>query len=178
MRSGVSIPFNGGEVFKLKTRYEEFNAVSVRDSDGLIVVAGAAAPEGKLQGALVVLNAKGSYNQVFNKGKPLYSPLLKTGIHWKNCAVQTDGSIVVGGHGSGAFINGSDLCVVGRFLVDGSLDKTFNNEGFAVFGIEGKQCYHKDMSLMEDGRIIACGEQWLDYGWGQLIGGWVIRFLV
>jgi uncharacterized delta-60 repeat protein len=174
----IDSTFNSGKVFKLKTRWEEFNAVSVRESDGLIVVAGAAAPEGKLQGALVVLNTNGSYNLVFNKGKPLYSPLLNSGIYWKNCVVQTDGSIVVGGHGSGAFINGSDLCVVGRFLVDGSLDKTFNNEGFAVFGIEGKQCYYKDMSLMEDGRIIACGEQWLDYGWGQLIGGWVIRFLV
>jgi uncharacterized delta-60 repeat protein len=175
----IDSTFNGGEVFKLKTRWEEFNAVSVRESDGLIVVAGAAAPMGVVQGALVVLNANGSPNLVFNKGKPLYSPLLTSGIHWKSCVVQTDGSIVVGGHGSGAFINGSDLCVVGRFLADGSLDKAFNNnEGFAIFGVEGRQCYYKDMSLMDDGRIIACGYLALDYGWGEVIGGWAIRFLV
>jgi hypothetical protein len=69
--------------------------------------------------------------------------------------------------------------VVGRFLADGSLDKAFNNnEGFAIFGVEGRQCYFKDMSLMDDGRIIACGYLALDYGWGQVIGGWAIRFLV
>jgi uncharacterized delta-60 repeat protein len=175
----IDSTFNGGEVFKLKTRYEEFNDVSVRERDGLIVVAGAAAPEGTLQGALIVLNPNGSYNLVFNNGKPLYSPLLKSGTHWKSCVVQTDGSIVVGGHGSGAYINGSDLSLVARFLADGSLDKAFNNnEGFAIFGVEGRQCYYKDMSLMDDGRIIACGYQALDYGWGQVSGGWVIRFLV
>jgi uncharacterized delta-60 repeat protein len=174
----IDTTFNGSGFFKLKTRYEEFNAVSVRQSDGLIVVAGAAAPQGALQGALVVLNANGSYNLVFNQGKPLYSPLLKSGIHWKNCVAQTDGSIVVGGHGSGAYINGSDLYVAARFLADGSLDKAFNNEGFAIFGVEGKQCYYKSMSLMDDGRIIACGYQALEYGWGLVTGGWVIRFLV
>lgn len=174
----IDTTFNGGEVYKLKTRYEEFNAVSVRESDGLIVVAGAAAPEGALQGALIVLNSNGSYNLVFNKGQPLYSPLLPSGTHWKSCVVQTDGSIVVGGHGSGAYINGSDLSLAARFLADGSLDKAFNNEGFAIFGVEGKQCYYRNMSLMDDGRIIACGDQVSDYGWGQEDGGWVIRFLV
>lgn len=174
----IDTTFNGGEVFTLISRYEEFNAVSVRESDGLIVVAGAAAPEGALQGSLVVLNSNGSYNLVFNQGKPLYSPLLKSGIHWKDCAVQTDGSIIVAGHGSGAYVNGSDLCIVARFLSDGALDKAFNNEGFAIFGIEGVQSYYKNMSVMDDGRIIACGYQTADYGWGPVVGGWVIRFLV
>lgn len=31
---------------------------------------------------------------------------------------------------------------------------------------------------MDDGRIIACGYQALEYGWGLVTGGWVIRFLV
>jgi uncharacterized delta-60 repeat protein len=174
----IDSTFNGGEVFKLKTRWEEFNAVSVRESDGLIVVAGAAAPMGVVQGALVVLNANGRPNLVFNKGKPLYSPLLEAGVHWKNCVVQTDGSIVVAGNGSGGMINGGDRCVVARFLAGGSLDQAFNETGFAVFTDEEKTCYYKSMSVMEDGRIIACGYHELDPWDGPVVGGWVICYLV
>lgn len=174
----IDSTFNGGEVFKLKTRWEELNAVSVRESDGLIVAAGAAAPMGVAQGALVVLNADGHFNLVFNGGQPLYSPLLESGTHWKSCVAQTDGSIVVGGHGSARLINGSDSCVVARYRADGSLDPAFNGTGFAVFAKKETTSYYKGMSVMEDGRIIACGYHELDPWWGPLIGGWVIRYLV
>ncbi|MFJ2320510.1 hypothetical protein [Pseudomonas sp. NPDC087817] len=174
----IDSTFNGGEVFKLKTRWEELNAVSVRESDGLIVAAGAASPVGVVQGALVVLNANGHFNLVFNGGKPLYSPLLESGTHWKNCVAHTDGSIVVGGHGSGGLINGGDSCVVARYRADGSLDPAFNGTGFAVFADKEKTSYYKSMSVMEDGRIIACGFHELDPWVGPLIGGWVIRYLV
>lgn len=169
--------FNDGRAFTLKHRWVEFNDIAVREGDGRIVVVGAGAPMGALQGAIVVLNSNGSYNLVFNGGQPLFAPLQEAGVHWKKCVSQKDGAIVVAGNGSIRYINGGDTYIAARYRADGSLDPAFNGKGFYVFDDETMFCYYKDMNVLDDGRIVACGYYLLDTWEWVVVGGWATRLL-
>lgn len=172
---------NGHTVTIANTTQIGFNSVTVRESDGAILVAGNVQPGigESHQGLIVVLNTSGSYNLVFNRGKPLYSALTPDGSAWYRCAWAANGSIVVAGSTGNGFPTEILTAITARLVADGSLDQTFNKgKGFAIFnGDEGYESI-QDMALMEDGRIVVCGSLFNIVGpWPEVIGGWVLRYL-
>ncbi|MFO3797224.1 MAG: hypothetical protein ACK8QZ_08080, partial [Anaerolineales bacterium] len=106
---------------------------SIRVSETAILVVGEANRAGVKHGLIVVLNRSGSYNLVFNNGAPLYSNLMPGSSYWRQCALQSNGAVIVTGLGSE--IGSRDLSVVtARYRPDGTLDPAFNDgQGFAVF---------------------------------------------
>ena len=154
------------------SEYIDFRSIHV--SKTAILVAGEASRDGVNHGLIVVLNTSGSYNLVFNKGAPLFSKLMSGSMFWRQCALQSNGSIVV--VGVGGELGSRDRSVVtARYRTDGSLDSTFNNgKGFAVYESEIGTLVSDDMVVMEDGRIVICAF-WMDTN--IRFGGWVLRYL-
>jgi uncharacterized delta-60 repeat protein len=179
----VDPEFNRGRPLILSPanmRWTELRAIKVNESDGRIVAVGKALREDRQsKGLIVVLNAGGSFNLVFNEGQPLFSNMLPQGLSWDKCALQANGAFIVSGNGGNGFVS-KDLCAVtARYLPDGSLDADFNDgDGYNVFLEEGLFTATQEMTVMGDGRIVLCGDYWVDAEpWPGLIGGWVLRYL-
>ncbi|TFB40195.1 hypothetical protein [Pseudomonas sp. F01002] len=160
--------------------WTELRAIKVNESDGRIVAVGLAIREDRQNtGLIVVLNASDSFNRVFNEGQPLFSNMLPQGLRWDKCALQANGAFIVSGSGGDGYVS-KDLCAVtARYLPDGSLDADFNDgDGYSVFLEEGLFTATQDMTVMGDGRIVLCGNYWVDAEpWPDVIGGWVLRYL-
>lgn len=156
------------------TDSEEIDFRSIRLSETAILLVGQARREGVEHGLIVVLNSSGSYNLVFNNGAPLFSNLMSGSLSWRECALQSDGSIIV--VGVGRETSSRDLSVVtARYRADGTLDPAFNDgQGFAVFENDIGTHITDDMDVMEDGRIVICAF-WMDAN--IRFGGWVLRYL-
>ena len=155
----------------------DFRSISVRKTaaaDERIVVVGEATRAGVPSGLTVVLNTSGSYNLVFNNGEPLFSTLLFEQLYWRQCVLQTDGSVVAVGRADGAGYQ-KGVAVTARYRTDGSLDPIFNDgKGFAVFEREYGVQLSDGAVVMEDRRIVICG-MWS--GPNITFGGWVVRYL-
>lgn len=169
--------FNAGLAVNVltSTGYPDLQSISIRESDGRIVVAGSTRNFGPIrtEGVVAVLNASGSFNQVFNKGQPLISNMVPVGVHWRRCAQQNDGAIVVSGGGGYEIAEHFRRVLIARFLSDGSLGPTFNGKGWTLYKEDPEDPVSDDsgrMTTMPDGRIVICGGS--DDG-----SGWVVRYL-
>jgi len=119
-------------------------------SDGKIVAGGSASP----YLALARYNTNGSPDNTFdNDGK------LTDGIHagntvFKSIAVQKDGKAV----SAGRTWNGSnfDFAIV-RYNTDGSLDKTFSDDGKQTTDFGGKDDFANSVAIQSDGKIVVAG---------------------
>lgn len=171
--------FNGGTVTVPYPRLIDFAAISVRATDGRIVLAGrAVSPERISNGLIVVITTDGFFDFSFNRGQPLFSELVLQGLGWERCVLQTDGSILVSGFTGAGFVTEELAAVTARYLPEGILDPTFNGNGFTVFQTQEGMADERGVTVMTDGRIVVCGVVWksadpLPY----MIGGWVIRYL-
>jgi uncharacterized delta-60 repeat protein len=123
----------------------------VSGRDGMIVVSGRSSNDGVKEGLLTVLNASGSFNRVFNNGAPLYSAFLEQ-MDFEECALQENGKIVVTGRCEGNYL------MVARYDLDGSMDRTFGGEGWAVFR-DKAGFIHNEGLLTEDNKIVVFGSQ-------------------
>jgi uncharacterized delta-60 repeat protein len=171
-----------GEAGKSEPRLE---SIITRKQDGMIVAVGVAST-GKPHsgwGVIVVLNAEGSFNLVFNDGQPLYSQLLyETGEAWYRCAFGGDGDskIIVTGTSGGGFVTEHSVSITARYLLNGEADPTFNDQGWVVFDDDQWRPTNRDMAIMEDGKIVVSGVFWEEtpppfpY---TIVGGWVLRYL-
>lgn len=119
--------------------------ISVRKSDGAIVVAGSAAETHGFTLPytpwIAVLNANGSPNFGFNAGKPLFSSILPNGGFWQNCAWQENSNTILVARS-----------VAARYLPTGQLDTSFNGKGW----FDHKGTYHH-MALTEDNKLVLIG---------------------
>jgi len=147
------------------------SAISIVDSK--IVLAGAAVRDGGMRGVIAVLTSKGSYNLVFNNGKPLFSDFVPQGLRWLRCVARPDGSIVVSGDTGIGVTDDDPSAITAKFLADGTLDLSFNGTGFSIFDEAGVLEALHDMTVLGDGRIVVGG-----YFIGSFPNpqGWVIRY--
>ncbi|AHL36664.1 hypothetical protein CD58_28985 [Pseudomonas brassicacearum] len=170
--------FNGGMVPVRHSNLIYVEAIEVRETDGSIVTIGKALRDGVLHGLMFVLTRGGFFDFNFNRGQPLFSKLVPQGLGWKRIALQAEGSILVAGTTGRGFVEEGVSALTARFHSDGSLDSTFNGNGFTVFDEGGKYEVVQDMAVMADGRIVVCGLAWVDGDpWAYIGGGWVIRYL-
>jgi uncharacterized delta-60 repeat protein len=141
--------------------------------DGKIVLAGSAVRDGAMRGVIAVLTSKGSYNLVFNNGKPLFSDFVPQGLRWLHCVARLDGSIVVSGDTGIGVTDDDPSAITAKFLADGTPDLSFNGTGFSIFDEDGVLEALHDMTVLADGRIVVGG-----YFIGSFPNpqGWVIRY--
>lgn len=120
-------------------------AVSVRESNGAIVVVGFAYEGDEFFSPqtswIAVLKTNGSPNLEFNAGKPLFSNILLEGGLWRNCAWQEGSNAII--------VTGS---VAARYLPDGSLDPSFNGKGWFFH-----KSLYRHMTLTEDRKLVLMG---------------------
>ena len=175
----VDTGFNGGRAVTIPhSGWIAFQSITVRDSDGRIVAVGDARRDRVNNGLIVVLNTGGSFNLVFNDGKPLFSGFIAQGLVWSRGVSQRDGSIIVAGSTGNGFVTESLSAITARYRVDGSLDPTFNGKGYAVFNEEHVFEGTHDLTVMEDGRIVICGSLFKHAEpFPVVTGGWVLRYL-
>ncbi|OAB52085.1 delta-60 repeat domain-containing protein [Pseudomonas thivervalensis] len=174
--------FNGGvgavTVAVPNSTLIDINAMALRASDGAIVAAGEIRRDRYSHGLMFVLTHGGFFDFAFNRGQPLLSSLVTDGQQWRHCAWQADGSIVVAGITGRGFVEEGTTALTARFRSDGSLDPTFNENGFVLFDEKERYETVVDMALMPNGRIVVGGFTWL--GGSGLPGkdkGWIIRYL-
>lgn len=151
--------FNGGQVVTLAdsnpdTKYHLFGDISVRETDGAILAAGYAGPTTLAYGGsgfITVLNENGSFNLVFNRGKPLFSKIIPEGQTWHFCAWQKNKeAIIIGGDGGDSLSDRQ--VVVSRFLLDGTLDTSFNRKGWTAY----PSSLYLGMAITQDNKIGLC----------------------
>lgn len=150
--------FNGGLAVTVDDPSYEFHfagSMSVRTSDGTIVVAGYSGPNKPStpngSGFVTLLNANGTPNQTFNGGRPLFSAMIPEGVKWEYCAWQDD-AIIVGGSGG----NSRSPVLMARFRLNGILDPLFNNQGWASYQPESKQALYQGMTMTHDHKLGLC----------------------
>ncbi|MCB8950806.1 MAG: hypothetical protein H6650_02210 [Ardenticatenales bacterium] len=62
--------------------------------------------------------------------------------------------------------NGSDI-VVARFNTDGSLDSSFDGDGYAIIYLTERSELANDLFIQSDGKIVLAGYQWTGAGGGN-----------
>ncbi|MGW8463785.1 hypothetical protein [Pseudomonas sp. CLCA07] len=164
---------NGVVTITDSSRWLDLGSMTLK-SDGGVVAVGTADQDGDREGLIVSLNPSGSFNLVFNNGKPLFSNFLEHGVSWRRCVLQTDGKLVVSGQGGGAFVDENSSVVTARYTFDGSLDVKFAGKGWAVFNSESGIDMFRGCAVMADNRVVVSGYVSFD---PTPLPGYVLRYL-
>ncbi len=141
----------------LGSGYDTGNAIALQ-ADGKLLVAGNRTAGNSNEMAVARLNTNGSLDTGFNtngyRTVRMGSDSTATAI-----AVQTNGSIVVGGYGRGAVYY--DFAVF-RLLPNGSLDTSFNGTGQKTASLSPTTDQIEALTIQSDGSIVAAGTAELD----------------
>ncbi|MHC8346808.1 delta-60 repeat domain-containing protein [Pseudomonas sp. RT6P73] len=124
-------------------------------ADGGVVAVGSAEKNYEQEGMIVSLNPGGSFNLVFNYGRPLYSDFTPYGVHWIRCVPQADGKLIVSGNGGGPIGDETRSVVTACYNADGTLAINFWDKGWVDFnkaGIDG----FRECVVMVDNRVVIC----------------------
>ena len=136
-------------------------AVAIQESDGKIVVAGAANNDGlgSSDFALARYNADGSLDAGFGSGGKLVTDLGNGGEDVAAAvAIQSNGQIVAAGYGftGSTQPNILDFALV-RYNADGSLDPAFGGDGKVLTDIAAENDFINAIALQPDGKIVVAG---------------------
>jgi uncharacterized delta-60 repeat protein len=142
--------------------------------DGGVFAVGTADLDRRRDGLIVALNSSGSFNLVFNNGKPLFSRFTEHGVSWERCILQTDGKLVVSGQGGSAFIDENSSVTTARYNPNGSLDTTFVDKGWTIFNHESGIDLFTGCTVTADNRTVICGYTSFDT---PPLPGYVLRYL-
>ncbi len=127
-------------------------------SDGKIVAAGYGSNGAHAVFVVVCYLANGSVDQTFgNAGVVITDVLPGQASEAVCCVVQLDGRIIVAGSGDGAV---SRICIVVRYLTNGSLDQSFGNQGVILTAATpgpGNDSRINGCVLQSNGEIVATG---------------------
>ncbi|MCG3155068.1 MAG: hypothetical protein DKINENOH_01670 [bacterium] len=125
--------------------------------DGKILIAGQAHIDNYHDGfGLARYNSDGTLDVSFDGDGKLISDF---GLHNEQVnalALQPDGKIVAAGHGSSNDATYQNF-LVARYNADGSLDVSFDGDGWAVTDFGSQADYAYDVALQSDGRIVLVG---------------------
>jgi len=154
----VSFGVNGKVVTDLL--YNDYGGSLALYSDGRIALAGQASSD-TWKIALVVYNPDGSLDTGFDS-----DGIVMTDLDWQNFATgvawQADGKLLV----AGSLDNGSqsDFSLL-RYNTDGSLDLTFDGDGWARTDLLGASNDASGLVLQPDGKIVVAGYVWQGDGY-------------
>ena len=131
--------------------------IAIQQSDGKIIVAGHIEDytNNIMDIALVRYNTDGSLDTTFDTDGKLTTSYGTNNDYGRCVAIQNDGKIVVGGYTDDYSIG--DILLV-RYNTDGSLDTSFDTDGFVTtdFGVYYDYAY--DIAIQSDGQIVIAGQ--------------------
>lgn len=123
--------------------------------DGKILVAGHSYNNMDYDFALVRYKTDGSLDtQTFGVAGVVTTPIGSADDKILCMALQSDGKIVVAGT---AYMGTKDMIALARYNVDGSLDNTFNGNGFLTTSIGSNGDYPFGIAIQNDGKIVIVG---------------------
>ena len=130
--------------------------------EGYIVTVGSAAVPNNTCVALARYRPDGSLDPTFGSGGKVFTPGFLGGA--ADVAIQTDGSIVVGGRADGVLdpSTGQYLkgLMVARYNFDGTVDTSFGTDGITVTPILNATTYPavaRSMAVQSDGKFVLAG---------------------
>jgi uncharacterized delta-60 repeat protein len=131
---------------------DEANAVALQ-SDGKIIVAGYGTIA-NAECAVVRLNTDGTFDNTFDGDGKVITSINTLFEEFSSIVIQPDGKIVIGG---AAYIGGyTDLLLV-RYNSNGSLDNTFDGDGFITTPVGSSGDVINGLTIQADGKLVAAG---------------------
>lgn len=152
---------NGGKVIVNVGGYNDFAMDGGFQSDGKIVLSGYSnSSSGVSRFSAIRLNTNGSLDESFaNGGKWMYM----LGNNYNNIeglAIQEDDKIVLGGFKD-------DEMITFRLKADGTLDNSFQGNGYVITDFNGNAERAFDVEVQGDGKILTAGWITTDFGTNQ-----------
>ncbi|MEW6194356.1 MAG: T9SS type A sorting domain-containing protein [Bacteroidota bacterium] len=136
-------------------------------NDDKIVIAGVLHSESNTEIFVNRYNYDGSLDNTFGtNGKVRFA--LSAPIICEALDIQADGKIVVL-----AYSNTNLVTVLVRFNYDGTIDNSFDGDGYALILLEGYATFGHAMKILNDGRIVVAGE--VTYNFTSNIGVGVLN---
>ncbi len=123
-------------------------------SDGKIVVVGAANTGSDLDFAVARYDSDGNLDPSFGSGGTVTTAMGSYGDGASAVAIQPDGMIVVAGW---SWTGSADDLAIARYDVDGNLDPTFGSGGTVTTSFGGGYFVLARLALQADGRIVVVG---------------------
>lgn len=123
--------------------------------DGKIIVVGHANVNNAGEDmAAIRLNEDGSLDDTFGVNGVVANINDVCGVASANCALQSDGKILVSGYGS---TQGDHVFCLMRLNDDGTLDNAFNDDGIQITGVSGFYNHAQSILVQPDGNILLAG---------------------
>lgn len=143
---------SGKVVISLSNGDDYIESVALQP-DGKIVAGGPASNGADLDFALARFNIDGSLDTSFGNGGSVMTPMGTYHDELHSLALQSDGKIVATGS-----VNTGTAIQVGlvRFLPDGSVDATLNDEGKVLTSITAES-HGRSVAIQNDGKIVVAG---------------------
>jgi uncharacterized delta-60 repeat protein len=149
----TSFGTNGKVVIDFDSDDDNVHGVAIQ-SDGKIVVAGAAIIDGHGNFALVRFNSNGTLDTGLGTGGKVTTSFSNSDAAF-GVAIQSDGKIVVAG------TNGSDFALA-RYNTDGSLDTSFDSDGKQTTNMGGTDMAYS-VAIQSDGKLVVAGKNDSDF---------------
>lgn len=146
---------DGKLVLDISSTNDEGKTVLIQD-DGKIVIAGSSGLMFQPPFLSVVrLNPSGTLDNTFNStGKATFDLFTSTAESASSLAQQSDGKLVIGGTKS---TGGSGDFLLLRLLNNGSLDNSFDSDGYVTTDFSGDDDVAKGMVIQQDQYIVLAG---------------------
>jgi uncharacterized delta-60 repeat protein len=160
----ASFDGDGMLITDLPSEFELGRSVAIQP-DGKIVVGGYGAVAANDKAFILARYLPdGSLDTGFGEAGWVISNFDTAFEYLQDIALQTDGKILAAGH-IGIPYAGTDFCLA-RYHPDGSLDTTFDGDGWLTVDVGGDDDYFPSLLVQPDGKLVLAGTaQEAYYGW-------------
>ena len=138
--------------------------------DGMLYIAGYAF-NGLNAGFVLCLDENGFENEDFGEGGWAVTEQDQYGLVYEGIDIDSKGRCVVVGYYN-------DEIIVRRYTAKGNLDMTFGEDGSAYIELDSDPSTHSyayDVKILDDGKIILCGDKRASGGDGMFIWSYMMR---
>lgn len=147
---------NNGIILISISTFHDFATDAAFQSNGKIVIAGhSTGSQDSI--SLIRLNANGNLDNTFGTNGKFNAFFGSSLNEIKGIAIQSDDKIIVSGRVSGGAFNSIETLTI-RFLPNGSLDNSFNNQGYVISDFRNNtQDEINDVLVLSSGNILIFG---------------------
>lgn len=150
----------GGIVKTIHKTGEDRSSATLVLGDGKIVVAGSLYNNNAMDFAMVRYQPDGNWDTTFGKRGLIIRSIREGDDAATSMALQPDGKVIVAGSSNNG--NYEDFALV-RFNYDGSLDRSFGDNGMIISNISSGDDQIAAVALQPDGKIVAAGSSNTDF---------------
>lgn len=152
----LDISFAENGTFLLETFTESYAYEIIVNSDNSIIIAGAAAnPNYEFSGLLIKLDENGEYDLSFGNQGIVLTSFQQGDEFIYGAKLTSDERIVIAGKATNNEFNSEPFASI--YSSTGALETQFGNNGYLTIPVNNQDNVFWDVSVQEDGKIIACG---------------------